>query len=326
MSGGPLTVWTNTAFPEPADALLRAGVAPHRLVYAAERFGLNLVTGAPDAALAGADVAFGQPSPDQVLAATRLRWVHLNSAGYASYDRDDLRGALAARGGVLTTSSGVYDEACAEHVLAMMLALARRLPQALDAQRTDRGWDSVGARAASRLLVGERVVLLGFGAIARRLVELLAPFRMDVVAVRRHARGDEPVRVVAESELDAHLAAADHVVNLLPGGAGTVRLMDARRIAAVKPGARFYNVGRGTTVDQDALVAALCSGRLGAAYLDVTDPEPPPPDHPLWAAPNCYVTPHSAGGQVREMEAIVGHFLANLRRFAADGALADRVL
>jgi phosphoglycerate dehydrogenase-like enzyme len=237
-----------------------------------------------------------------------------------------VRAALAARGAALTTSSGVYDEPCAEHALAMMLALARRLPQALDAQRTDRGWDGAGMRAASRLLVGERVVLLGFGAIARRLVELLAPFRMDVVAVRRRARGDEPVRVVAESELEAHLAAADHVVNVLPGGAGTARLVDARRVAAMKPGARFYNVGRGTTVDQDALVAALCSGQLGAAYLDVTDPEPLPPDHPLWAAPNCYITPHSAGGQVREMEALVEHFLANLRRFAAGAALLERVL
>ena len=94
----------------------------------------------------------------------------------------------------------------------------------------------------------------------------------------------------------------------------------------MKPGAVFYNIGRGTTVDQDALGEALRSGRLRAAYLDVTDPEPLPPEHPLWTTPNCVITPHTAGGHDNEWTRLVQHFLANLRRHEAGQPLLDRVI
>ena len=101
--------------------------------------------------------------------------------------------------------------------------------------------------------------------------------------------------------------------------------MNARRLACFKTGSRFYNVGRGTTVDQTALLESLQSRRLNAAYLDVTDPEPLPPEHPLWTAPNCFITPHTAGGRHDQDEALVDHFLANLAAFQAGRPLADRV-
>ena len=94
----------------------------------------------------------------------------------------------------------------------------------------------------------------------------------------------------------------------------------------MKPGAIFYNIGRGTTVDQTALLNALKSGRLSAAYLDVTDPEPLPKDHPLWSVPNCYITPHTAGGHAEEFERLATHFLNNLKRFEEGKALVDRVI
>jgi phosphoglycerate dehydrogenase-like enzyme len=94
----------------------------------------------------------------------------------------------------------------------------------------------------------------------------------------------------------------------------------------MKRGAIFYNIGRGMTVDQEALVAALQSGQLGGACLDVTDPEPLPTDHPLWTAPNCLITPHTAGGQRFEKRVIVDHFLGNLRRFLAGEPLIDTIL
>ena len=94
----------------------------------------------------------------------------------------------------------------------------------------------------------------------------------------------------------------------------------------MKPGAAFYNVGRGTTVDQDALLAALQSGHLAAAWLDVTDPEPLPPAHPLWTTPNCYITPHSAGGHRTEPARLLQHFLGNLRLFERGETLNDRVI
>ncbi|MFM9030804.1 MAG: NAD(P)-dependent oxidoreductase, partial [Opitutaceae bacterium] len=92
-----------------------------------------------------------------------------------------------------------------------------------------------------------------------------------------------------------------------------------------RPGTRFYNVGRGATVDENALLEALRSGRVGEAYLDVFQTEPLPPDHPFWATPNCFITPHTAGGRHDQNEAIVRHFLANLEAFTRGGPLTDRV-
>ena len=116
------------------------------------------------------------------------------------------------------------------------------------------------------------------------------------------------------------------MIDLLPANEETRRLFDRRRFSAMKPGAVFYNIGRGTTVDQDALAEALRAGRLRAAYLDVTDPEPLPPEHPLWKTPNCVITPHTAGGHADEWLRLVKHFLVNLRRYEAGHPLVDRVI
>jgi phosphoglycerate dehydrogenase-like enzyme len=321
-----LTIWTNAQFPAEAAERLAQGVAPHRLVHAAQQNTLNLAAGRPDPLLAESDVAFGQPDAAQIVTLNQLRWVHLTSAGYTAYDRDDVRGPLQARGAHLTTSSFVYDEPCAQHALAMMLALARQLPAALLTQQQTRAWPQVELRAQSRLLNGQTALLLGFGAIAERLAAMLAPFDMKLIGVRRQVKGTEPIPTVALDRLEDYLPRADHVVNLLPGNATTLKLMNAQRIGLMKPGALFYNIGRGATVDQDALLAALASGRLAAAYLDVTDPEPLPPAHPLWTAPNCWITPHTAGGADVEMLRLVEHFLTNLKRFTAGEPLLNQVI
>lgn len=320
-----LTIWSNANFPEAAARLLLEGVNPHRLLRATE-VQTNLGSGGPDPLMAEADIAFGQPNPAQAASLDSLRWIQLTSAGYTNYDREDFRFALRRRGAVLTTSSTVYQEPCAEHALAMILALARQLPRSLDAQRGERSWRDAEVRKSSRLLTGQTVLLLSFGAIAQRLAQLLSPFKMSITAVRRDVRGDEPVKVITESQLNDHLPLADHVVDILPGNSGTSKFMDRQRFSAMKPGAVFYNIGRGTTVDQEALLAALQAGHLAAAYLDVTDPEPLPPSHPLWTAPNCYITPHTAGGHEGEMENLVNHFLANLRRFTSGDRLIDQFI
>jgi phosphoglycerate dehydrogenase-like enzyme len=207
-----------------------------------------------------------------------------------------------------------------------MLADARQLPRSIRHQAGDREWTQGPTRAASVLLRGQTVALVGFGAIGRRLAELLAPFSADVVAVRHAPRGDEPVRTVSVASLETALAGAHHVVDLLPARSDTARFFDARRLAWFRRGAVFYNVGRGSTVDQDALRAALESGHLRAAYLDVTDPEPLPAAHPLWSTPGCVITPHAAGGHAGEDERLVAHFLANLERFRSGQPLLDRVV
>jgi phosphoglycerate dehydrogenase-like enzyme len=321
-----LTIWCNGKFSDAAEAMLAEGTKGHRLVYAVDRAASVLVAGKPDPAFAGADVAFGQPDASQCLAHRRLKWVEVTTAGYTRYDTPEFREGFRERGAVFTNASGVFAEPCAQHVLAMMLALGRQLLASHRDQLTDHSWHYAERRYDSCLLTGQTVLLLGYGAIGRRLVELLAPFRMTVLAVRRQTRSEPGVRIVPEADLTRVLPQADHVINILPENESTRNYVNARRLGWLKPGARFYNVGRGTTVDQRALLEALQSGRLGSAYLDVMDPEPLPPDHPLWTAPNCHLTPHTAGGRRDQDEAIVRHFLANLEAFSSNGAMTDRVV
>jgi phosphoglycerate dehydrogenase-like enzyme len=181
-------------------------------------------------------------------------------------------------------------------------------------------------RERSHLLNGQRVLILGFGAIARKLVEYLRPLDVEMIAVRRHVKGNESVSIVPVDRVDELLPDADHIINILPANLSTTGFIDATRLAKMKPSAVFYNIGRGDTVDQSALLDALQSGRLSAAYLDVTSPEPLPADHPLWTAPNCHITPHSAGGHVDEIDRVVAHFLANFQRFIAGSEMRDRVM
>lgn len=321
MNESSLKIWCNLNCADPVLQLLRAGTAGHQLVLAAA-----MEQAAAHAALAEADIAFGQPAADAVRDTPTLRWVHLASAGYERFDNEASRAALRSRGARLTNSSGVYDEPCAQHLLAQMMAAARRLPAAFLRQQTDHAWQMKELRDESYLLTGQTAVLLGYGAIARRLAELLAPLRMNLVAVRRQRTGAEPITVITEDELEKYLPLADHFVNTLPANASTRHFVNAARLNQLKPGAIFYNIGRGTTVDQDALLAALQTNRLAAAYLDVTDPEPLPPTHPLWTCPNCFITPHTAGGHRGEQERLVRHFLNNLQRFIAGDELLDRII
>jgi phosphoglycerate dehydrogenase-like enzyme len=325
----PLTIWTNAALAPAPRARLEAALAEagHRFLVSPHASASVLAAGAPDPTLAEADIAFGQPDPAVCRESRRLRWVALTSAGYTRYDTEETRGALRERGALLTNASSVFAEPCAQHALAMMLALSRQLPASLVEQLGPRGWKYFEHRAASRLLNGQTVLLLSYGAIAKRLVELLAPFGMRFYALRRRAYSERGVHVVAEEKLSAVLPLADHIVNILPENEATQNYVNARRLALVKPGAYFYNIGRGATVDESALVEALASGRLGAAYLDVFATEPLPPSSPLWSAKNCWLTPHTAGGRVDQDEALADHFLANLAAFTGGehAALRDLV-
>jgi len=322
----PLNIWCNAKFAEPAERLLVEGVQPHRVVFSAQASASVLTPGQIDPALAQADIAFGQPPVEQAMACDRLRWITLTSAGFTNYDREDFREAMLRRRAALTNASSVFAEPCAQHVLAMMLALGRQLLPSHQTQLTDRAWLFSERRAQSRLLNGQTVLLLGFGAIGRRVAELLAPFHVKLYAVRRKAYSEPGVHIISEERLSSVIAEADHVVNVLPDNPTTRNYVNARRLSWCKPGAHFYNVGRGTTVDQHALIEALASGRLGAAYLDVMMPEPLPPSDRLWYAPNCFITPHSAGGRHDQDEALVRHFTKNLAAFLSGEAMADRVL
>lgn len=322
-----LTVWTNLTL-RPAAAQLwheRLAALGARSIQAAASSRSVLEAGVPDPALAAADIAYGQPDPAEVLRQPRLRWVALSTAGYTRYDDAGLRAALRSRGVALTSASAVFANPCAEHALALLLAIARELPRHARNHAGPRAWPYLESRYSSATLTGQTVLVLGYGAIGARLAELLAPFRCRVLGVRRAPRGDEAVPMVPLAALADVLPEADQVVSTLPDHPGTRRLCDAAFFARMKPGAVFCNVGRGATVDQGALLAALRSGRLGGAGLDALDPEPLPPEHPLWAEPRCLITPHVAGGHREQDENLVRHFAANLARHLRGEPLVDRI-
>src|SRR5450432_3817254 len=151
-----LTIWTNFKLPPAALSRLQQGVGENRLLFAQ---GLNesvLSSGGADLLLKDADIAYGQPDPQQMIDLPNLKWIELTSAGYTRYDRDDLKNALKSRGTILTNSSSVFDEPCAEHALAMMLGLARQLPQCVANQLHDHKWKSTELiRPRSYLLNGQ---------------------------------------------------------------------------------------------------------------------------------------------------------------------------
>jgi len=197
-------------------ALLREGTRAHTLVLSGDLNSSVLAVGGRDPSFAGVDIAFGQPNPEDCLANSSLRWIEVSTAGYTRYDNLPFKDAIRSRGSVFTNASQVYAEPCAEHVLAMMLTLSRELLASFAAQNGDRGWDYAQRRSRSVLLQGQTVVLLGFGAIGKRLAELLAPFGMRIYAIRRQLRSEPGVHVVSEESMTKVLAEADHVVNVLP--------------------------------------------------------------------------------------------------------------
>jgi phosphoglycerate dehydrogenase-like enzyme len=321
-----LRIFADFTAPDDVLNLLREGTAGHQLVFAQSPIASVLAKGQPDPQFAGVDVAFGQPDLRGIEEAAQLKWIHISSSGITRYDNPKFRALMAQRGIAVSNSAAVYSEACAVHALSFILAQARKLPLALRTRVAGgtEPWHQL--RGACRTLDGEAVLIVGYGAIGARLVELLRPFDLQVSAYRRKARGDETVPVVTADQLPRALNQADHVVNILPESAETRHFFDSARFAAIKPGASFCNIGRGATVNQSALLAALRSGRIGAAWLDVTEPEPLPEGHPLWAEPNCFITPHVAGGHLDEAKTLVRHFLKNLDRFVRGEPLLDRVM
>ena len=322
------TVWTNHTLQLAAERHLRTELERRgdRLIQSTSSSRSVLLPGVTDPGLADADIAYGQPDPADVMNFGRIRWVALSTAGYTRYEQEDFRRKMAGRGTVVTNASSVFADPCAQHVIAGMLALARNLPSQLRNQDGPREWRYLEDRFTASVLTGQTVVFLGFGAIGRRLARLLEPWGLRMIAFRRRAEGDAVVEVITEEQsLDRVLAEADHVINLLPDSLATRGFVNSSRIARFKQGARFYNIGRGTTVDQQVLIQALESGHLGGAYLDVMDPEPLPPEHPLWRAPRCFITCHVGGGTADQDDQLVRHFLSNLDRWEAGQPLADRI-
>jgi phosphoglycerate dehydrogenase-like enzyme len=228
----------------------------------------------------------------------RLRWVQSLAAG-----PDSVLAAGFPEDVVISSGSGLHDRPVTEHALALTLALVRRLPAAVRAQQEHRWADELGGlqplhpEGAVTTLLGARVLVWGFGSIGQTVAPFLEQLGAEVRGVARSAGERSGFAVVAEEELRQELERTDVLIMILPSTAATTRALDADRLAALPEHAYVVNVGRGSTVDEPALVAALSEGRIAGAALDVTSTEPLPPDSPLWDAPNLLLTPHAAGGR-----------------------------
>lgn len=307
-------------------SLLEAATRDHQLLFPARPVASVLHKAEWDPQLETVDILFGQPDPTHIVKAGQLKWIHVSSSSITRYDNSSFRQLVAKRGIIVTNSAAVYAEACADHTLSFMLAQSRQLPLGL-VTRTANGSDAwAKIRSSCTFLRDQTVLILGFGAIGRRLVELLSPFNMRIIAYRRRARSDEGVPVIEKEQLASTLAETDHVINILPDSLETQHFFDQSRFTLIKPGAVFYNIGRGATVNQDALLEVLKSGQLRAAWLDVTDPEPLPEDHPLLKQQNCFITPHVAGGHFNETGMLVRHFIENFQRYIGGEPLINRVM
>lgn len=255
----------------------------------------------------GADVAQSLKAK-----ARKLRFIQTFTAGYEG---------LQAQGvppGVQVANAGdAWSPAVAEHGMAILLALVKRLPQFV-AQQGRKEWNrSLTAEMGS--LIGQTLVVVGFGSIGREFAVRARAFGMKIVGLTRSAKPDPLAdEILPASSLHTALGRADVVLLAVPYSKATDRMMGAAEFAACKRGAILVNLARGGLVDQPALAAALQGGQLGGAATDVTEPEPLPAGDPFWAAPNLLITPHVAGanGPVGR-ERLAAHVAGNVARFIA---------
>ncbi|HRK19058.1 MAG TPA: D-2-hydroxyacid dehydrogenase [Hyphomicrobiaceae bacterium] len=250
---------------------------------------------------------------DLLASCPKLRFVQSISAGVDQYDKDAFRSA----GVRLASAAGVNANAVAEHAIALMLALDRQLPMARDNQ-AKKFWRPMAATIAAREaeLAGRTLVIVGLGRIGERVARLARAFDMHVIGVKRNpSTGSEGCHeVVATSDLERVLPKADVVVLACPLTAETENLIGARALALLKPTAHLVNVARGKVVDEAALAAALSSGALKAAALDVTREEPLAEASPLWAMPNVFITPHTGGETQAYEDNVIDILMENLDR------------
>jgi phosphoglycerate dehydrogenase-like enzyme len=258
--------------------------------------------------------------------APRLRWVHSTAAAVANLLPLP---EFAARGILLTNSRGIQAAPIAEHVMGGLLVLARRFNIMFDAQR-ERRWiqNELTRDAWPWSLLGRKMTVLGLGTIGQEVARRAHAFGMSVTGIRRRFEQPAPpfvANVVGPDRLHDALRGCDVLVISVPSLPGTDSLIGAKEIALLNGGAIIINVARGRIVDEAALIAAIRSGHLGGAVLDVFEREPLNPGSPLWSLPNVIISPHSAGVRPDHWDEVIDLFSENLRRFQRGEPLLNMV-
>lgn len=253
--------------------------------------------------------------------ANTVRWLHFISAGREGFDAVGMPAGIA-----VTYAAGGAAPAVAEHAMALLLALGRRIPDVL-AQQARRTWDRIPPASRSWSLEGKTLAIVGFGHIGHEFARRAGPFGAKIIGLSRSAKPDGLLdEGLPLSELHSVLPRADAVLVSIALTGETHHLIDRAAFAAFKQGAFVINVARGGVIDQAALCEALTNGKLGGAGLDVTDPEPLPADDPLWSCPNLILSPHFAGaGSPATLARLAAGAAENLRRFAAGEPLLHQV-
>jgi phosphoglycerate dehydrogenase-like enzyme len=256
--------------------------------------------------------------PEQFGVAQNLRWIHAPSAAVHQL----LFPEVVNSDVVITNSREVHGPVVAEHVIALVFALAKKIPQAtLLQQRHVWGQDAMWNDGAHlREIAGATLGLIGVGSIGRRVAQMASALGMRVIAVREHVEKGNPDGVEAvfpSSALDEMLKQSDYVVVAAPLISATERLINGARLALMRPSAYLINVGRGPQVDDTALAEALRSRRIAGAALDVFEQEPLPADSPLWSIENLLITPHTAGLTEKLWHRHYELFSENLRCYLA---------
>jgi phosphoglycerate dehydrogenase-like enzyme len=275
--------------------------------------------------VADADAIIGTATPELLAAGSKLRWVQVGSAGVERYLAIPELGSGRV---LLTNGQKLASPEIAEHVMALTRALARGLRQSVEAQMAmDWRRSDIASEASLQRLRGKTLLVVGLGGIGTEVARLASAAEMRVTGIRSSRRSGPPFvdQVGLTEELAEFAAEADVVVNCLPMTPDTADIFDATLFKVMKPTAFFVNVGRGGTVDTEALVFALVKGEIAGAGLDVTDPEPLPSGHPLWKAPNTVITPHYAAWSDIGRERRWLLYRENLRRFVAGEPLLSVV-
>ena len=233
--------------------------------------------------------------PDQFAYAKKLKWIHSTAAGVNQLMYPELKNS----GVLITNPSGLFSPGMAEHVIGMMVLLARNFMDSVRYQDKHIWAQNEVSSIPGEIteLSGETMLIVGYGSIGREVAKRARCFDMKIWGMTRSGKGDESLvdKILPISELDTALPQADWVVLAAPDTPETHNLFNADRFARMKPGARLINMGRGTIIDEPAFVNALNTGQIRGAAIDVATIEPVPPDSPLWKAKNLFITPHTAG-------------------------------
>jgi phosphoglycerate dehydrogenase-like enzyme len=269
------------------------------------------------------EVAAGHLALEAVLALPCLRWYQQWGAGAEwVMEHPEVR----TRDLVVTNVSGLHAIPISEHLLAMILALARRLPDAVHAQDRHE-WLRGGWTHPVFELAGKTMLLIGVGAIGQRTARLAAALEMRVIGLRRDPERPAAgvTHMVGPEVLNAVLPEADLVVLTVPLTPETQHMIGPEQFALMRPTACIFNIGRGGTIDQPALIHALQTGQIAGAGLDVTEPEPLPSDSPLWSMDNVLITGHYSGSTPAYDERALAIFEANLGRWVRGEPLRNRL-